>query len=201
MSGCCAPRLAARSRRTRLDLFCVGGRLFCWRDLGRAYSYGAHSVGSQSSASLGCLFASRAARHKIHWLETLDQYPIASLSPRLRRSNLPYLGAVSIGLTAIALSQVHRDVCPCVDMRVLPSSAPRASLGQGDPDRSDCALPRLARVARVGGGAEPNPEKIMGCPSPRYPEPDQLERQDYEVLRNQALTHIKGEQVSAARLC
>jgi hypothetical protein len=75
-------------------------------------------------------------------VETLDQYPIASLSPRLRRSNLPYLGAVSI-----PLSQVGCYVCPC-DMRILPSVLCSASLGQGDPDRSDCALPRSARAAQ-----------------------------------------------------
>jgi hypothetical protein len=115
---------------------------FCWRDLGRAYLYGAHSVSSQSSASLCFLSVSRAGRHTIHWLEALDQHPIASLSPRLRRSNLPYLGAVSI-----PLSQVGRYVCPC-DMRILPSVSWSASLGQGDPDRSDCALPRSARAAQ-----------------------------------------------------
>ena len=75
-------------------------------------------------------------------VETLDQYPIASLSPRLRRSNLPYLGAVSI-----PLSQVGCYVCPC-DMRILPSVLCSASLGQGDTDRSDCALPRSARAAQ-----------------------------------------------------
>lgn len=127
------PRLTARSRRTRL---------------GRAYAYGAHSVGSQWIASLGCcLSASRAGRHKIHWLETLDQYPIASLSPRLRRTNLPYLGAVSIGFTDIP-RQVRRDNCPCIDMRDLPSGACNASLEPGDPNRSDCALSRSARAAR-----------------------------------------------------
>ena len=109
----------------------------------------------------------RLGRHKIQRLAALDQYPIASLSPRLRRINLPYLGAVSIGFTAIPLSQVRRDICPCVDMRVSLSEATQTG-----------AIVRfLVPPGPPGLGGEmvqsPTLKKIMGCPSPRSLEPDQ----------------------------